>query len=1398
MSLASRLRLFIGVVLAASFFQASTSAQTTAALTGQEFKQGFLNGRLIAKPKATSKSGDLADQEGHIGMHLKHAINGHVSLRVLEFSKTVDVRQTAAKLKASGLYEYVEPDFIRHATATPNDPQFGTQWNLSTGGGINAEAAWDLRHDAPNVIVAIIDSGLRPTHEDLAGNLWVNPQPASDGFANDLNGINTMVTKGSGSDGDISDNEGHGTAVASVVGAVGNNGKGISGVAWKVQLMPLKFNDATEVATTSNEIICINYAIAKGAKIINFSYGGPEYSQSEYDAIKAARDAGVIFVAAAGNDGAPTELIRGYPASFLLDNIVSVANNDTTGTVVGSSNYGGLVDLAAPGTDVPVCTKDGDSSYGTMSGTSFSAPTVSGALALLAAQYPTDNYRQLINRLLRGVTTSANNAGSVTTSGRLDLNSALRGTSNLPFNDNFANAAPLPQYYGFTKASSKGATAEANEPMHGATGGASIWFTWTAPESGPAYADTLASDFDTTIAVYTGSSLNALTKIGSNDDAPGRTTSRVSFTATQGTTYYIAVDGKNGATGEVGLAVDYVPSNDNFANALDVTSIISSSTVWGSTRFATSESGEPSVSQDSYTAAGNSLWYRWTAPTGGVRTVSSFSGSIESLVGVYTGTTLANLTQVTTGVESATFQATANTQYYIKVDSGNGQLGVFSLALDSFSNATPLATQIYSSPSIDSAGNLAAIDAASVIAYLTPSLGSGSWENQLFQGSVSFNSPTFRSDGSFYVTSTTGFYNVSPAQSINWSKTYAGTSGSSASVAIAADGTVYVHSDDGVLHAYTSHGYERWTASVPGSGSSSPSIAADGTIYIGSENHFLYAIRPLDGSVAWTFDAGDMIEASPAIDASGQIYFGTLGKLFYCLKPDGTQVYSFTAGDEIYSSAAITANGRAVFGGTDGNLYELTSTGTSAFTYSVGSAIYSTPALLSDGSIVFGANDGKFYQISSAGVLVQNWTTHASILSSPVVGRGSIAFGGIDHLVYYIPTTASLASSPWPMFRGDAAHTGQAKTTVLAPIIHTSTASETVSDGGQVTLAVIAEGAGPLNYSWSFNGNVIGTTESSLSFAMNSGVAGTYTVTVTNQYGSITSSPMVITEGAPPPPVNTSNGPGRIINLSARAYTGTGANTLIVGLIVGPGSGSKPILVRGIGPSLQVRGVKTFIDDPALTLYSGSTVIGKNDNWADDPSVPALTSSVGAVPFTTSLDTALVADLTSGGYTAHIVNGSSSKGAGGVALAEFYDGSTSVDESTPLLTNISARAHVGQGDQVLIVGFIIGGSSPVKVLIRGLGPQLTKQSVNGVLADPTIRLVNQADGSTVQINDNWGDAPNLSDIQTAMTQVGATTLDAGSKDSVILTTLSPGGYTAVVSGVNGASGVALAELFEVQ
>lgn len=261
-----------------------------------------------------------------------------------------------------------------------------------------------------------------------------------------------------------------------------------------------------------------------------------------------------------------------------------------------------------------------------------------------------------------------------------------------------------------------------------------------------------------------------------------------------------------------------------------------------------------------------------------------------------------------------------------------------------------------------------------------------------------------------------------------------------------------------------------------------------------------------------------------------------------------------------------------------------------------------------------------------------------------------------------------------------------------------------------------------------------------------------------------------------------SAGTARLVNIATRAALGGAAGTPIPGFVLG-GTGTKQMLVRAVGPTLASFGVSGVLSDPRLSLVSGATSVGSNDNWLATDS--ATMAGAGAFALTpASKDAALVATLAPGAYTAPVT---ATDGGSGVALLEVYDASTS---GTMSVVNASTRAFVGTGDSVLIPGFTISGTGTLRLLIRAVGPTLGTFGVGGVLADPTITLYS---GSTaLATNDNWV----VADAAT-MAAVGAFALPAGSKDAAIITTLAAGSYTAVVSGVGNTTGTALVELYVV-
>ena len=328
------------------------------------------------------------------------------------------------------------------ALGEPNDFRFhnGDLWHLKNNGqyggildaDIDAPEAWDTIPDASNVIVAVIDSGVRASHEDLAPNLWRNPgeiagnglDDDADGYVDDVHGINTVANNGN-----PNDEWGHGSHVAGILGAVGNNSVGVAGVCWRVQIMVCKFFDSPAQGPISDAIKCIDYARMHGAQVINASWGSDSFqSLALRDAITSARDAGIIFVAAAGNSTADNEVTPLYPASYDLENIISVAATTRTDGLASFSNYGATrVDLGAPGDPVFSCWNNGDDGYQYFSGTSMAAPNVTGACALARARYPLENYQEIKQRILNATDPLPSLAGKCVTGGRLNLQKLVNG-----------------------------------------------------------------------------------------------------------------------------------------------------------------------------------------------------------------------------------------------------------------------------------------------------------------------------------------------------------------------------------------------------------------------------------------------------------------------------------------------------------------------------------------------------------------------------------------------------------------------------------------------------------------------------------------------------------------------------------------------------------------------------------------------------------------------------------------------------------------------------------------------------------------------------------------------------------------------------------------------------------
>ncbi|MGC9451915.1 MAG: S8 family serine peptidase [Oceanipulchritudo sp.] len=606
---------------------------------------------------------------------------------------------------------YAEPDYIVHAMVVPNDPRCadGSLWGLDNTGqsggtvdiDIDAPEGWDIRTGADGIIVGVIDTGVRHTHEDLAANMWINPgESGLDEFGNDraangidddnngaiddVHGINA-ISEDPVKRGNPTDDHGHGSHTAGTVGAVGNNGLGVAGVAWNVRIMALKFLSASGSGALSDAIECMEYALANGARLLSNSWGGGPYNEALIDMLRLLRDNGVVFVAAAGNDGSSNDAVRVYPASYAVENVVAVAALDRTGALAGYSNFGyGTVQVAAPGNDILSAGIENDADYATMSGTSMACPHVTGIMALIASEYPDEDYTAHINRLLGSAAPLESLHGKVLTGGCANLFGALGASSPHPFNDDFADAAVLEGTEITLRSNNRHATTEADEPPHaGPDSGASVWWRWTAPAPGLAILNLDGSGFDTRAAVYTGDSLATLVLVAENDDFEGGAHSRLQWIAEEGVTYHVAVAGAPGAEGLVQLSLSGPPENDNLARAAvlaDVPAIVISNSL-----NATAEPGEPSHAGQ---PAKRSLWWKWTAGSSGKVVFATEYTVFDAVIAVYTGPVdqpeMADLVLLAQNDDNnfggtwaeVKFEAVPGETYYIAVDHKSGEESV--------------------------------------------------------------------------------------------------------------------------------------------------------------------------------------------------------------------------------------------------------------------------------------------------------------------------------------------------------------------------------------------------------------------------------------------------------------------------------------------------------------------------------------------------------------------------------------------------------------------------------------------------------------------------------------------------------------------------------------------------
>jgi len=414
---------------------AAVALGATAVFAAAPARPVFVPGELIVKfkPEVTQEVGLSVLKSARL-----RTIAELLGTRALHVAlpEGADALKVAAALRKRAEIEYAEPNYYRYLDAVPNDARFGELYGLDntgqTGGtpdaDIDAPEGWNIATGSASVVVADLDSGMELTHGDLAANLYTNPGEVpgngvdddGNGFVDDVHGWDFRDNDNDPSDPSLVCSS-HGTHTAGTIGAVGNNGIGVSGVAQQVSIMPLRAFYAQLIFCTAQDVDLIEamgYMALMRVPISNNSWGGGPFSQAMQNAVGRTR---MLFVTSAGNSAANNDTTPSYPASYPLENILAVAATDHNDALASFSNFGvNSVDVAAPGVDT-LSTIRGNT-YGLLSGTSMASPHVAGAAAVLLGDDPSLTPHELRYRLMKG--TDAKGL-PVFTHGRLNLHGSL-------------------------------------------------------------------------------------------------------------------------------------------------------------------------------------------------------------------------------------------------------------------------------------------------------------------------------------------------------------------------------------------------------------------------------------------------------------------------------------------------------------------------------------------------------------------------------------------------------------------------------------------------------------------------------------------------------------------------------------------------------------------------------------------------------------------------------------------------------------------------------------------------------------------------------------------------------------------------------------------------------------
>ncbi|MCX6119138.1 MAG: S8 family serine peptidase [Proteobacteria bacterium] len=370
---------YLNRILTAGILTTSVAGSAFGASYIVKVKENRGNFQAFASQKSLA-GGSIVDQHE----------NGNIVLVNFDHKSIADEAATLASLYANPDVEYVVENRKVHALAMPNDPDTSKQWSLAK---VKASEAWSKGVGSRSVVVAVIDTGVDYKHPDIAANIWTNSKEIAgngvdddkNGYVDDVNGFDFNKNDADPMDEVGTQNPGHGTHCAGIMGAVGNNGTGISGMSQQLSIMPVRFLGADGSGDLMGAVKSIDYATNNGARVISASWGGPMSAsqvQPITEAISRANDKGVMFIAAAANDGKNNDVTEMYPANTPLPNVITVAASTTTDTKASFSNFGlAKVHVAAPGVDI--WSTIPSNQYRNLSGTSMATPLVSGLVGLM-------------------------------------------------------------------------------------------------------------------------------------------------------------------------------------------------------------------------------------------------------------------------------------------------------------------------------------------------------------------------------------------------------------------------------------------------------------------------------------------------------------------------------------------------------------------------------------------------------------------------------------------------------------------------------------------------------------------------------------------------------------------------------------------------------------------------------------------------------------------------------------------------------------------------------------------------------------------------------------------------------------------------------------------------------